>query len=71
MAENTELKWALIAERTLSLLGTHIVIIYVSGICPYHIHRYDACLGAAQRLEDAKEVCKSAMRDLLEMGIDP
>jgi len=71
MEQKDELKWGLIAERQLSLLGTKIVIVYAGGTWPYHVHRGNACHGAAQRLEDAKEICKAVVRDLMEMGMDP
>ena len=67
----TIFQWDLVAERQLSLTTTKIVIDYVGGPCPYHVHREGACHGAAQRLEDAKELCKDVVRDLLEMGVDP
>lgn len=71
MAKNDEGQWELVAERTLSLIGTQLTIVYTGSLFPYHVHRLDACFGAAMRLEDAKELCRRTASDLLEMGMDP
>ena len=68
---DTELKWQLIEPRKLNLVGTKVCIIYVGGGFPYHIHREDACHGAAPTLEDAKEAVKAVVNELMEMGVDP
>ena len=65
------IQWALVAEGKLSLVDTKIVVVFVGGPFPYHVHRLDACLGAAQRLTHAKEICAMVVADLIQMGLEP
>jgi hypothetical protein len=64
-------QWQLLQPGKLNLIGTHIVIVYVGGMAPYHVHRTDACHAQTDSLELAKELALGVVAELLEMGVDP
>ena len=66
-----EVKWQLIAERQLNLVGTKIVIVYIVGGFPYHVHRENACHGVSDSLEEAKKGAMIVVSEMLELGVDP
>jgi hypothetical protein len=70
--------WTITAPGRLSLIGSKIYIILLSGPFPYHIHRIAdpeskdiACFGCAYNLTQAKALAKEVYRELTEMGVVP